>query len=789
MSYQKKPLLIRGAIKCAEQPNITLASAAFVVMASIAAPSYAADAPKKSPSDAKADVTQLEGVTTQGQKAAPGSNPYANPQAPYKAERSANTKLTAPLKDTPKTITVVGKEQMQDAGVSALKELMRTQPGVTLGIGEGGDGALGDRFSIRGFEVRGDIFTDGIRDIGQLNRELFATEQVEITKGANSTVAGRGTTGGTVNIIGKKPQEEHFTKATVTAGNENRATIDANRVGKSGLKLRTNAMVQKGDVPGRNHVDDQRQGLAIAAEMPVSDKTTLVADYYLLRTDGMPDRGIPWDYNKNTPAAVDRNNFYGFTNRDFQKTKADVLTLGADMQINQNTSLSHRTRVGETGNDYVGARLQGISTAVGNTCNPANAGNAAICAAPIGPGSVIRSDIRSADFNNKVVTSNTQLNREFHVGNTEHQLAAGFEFGQEEVTNQPYSYTNGTGNNVAPGTSSFLNVLNPNNTLAVPVPTGRDVKNKVNIDTNALYVMDTVKIGDKWEVSAGLRHDSIDIDRRINVNAPNANDAKKKTSKLNGSAGVVYKLNDNGRVYASAGTSSNVPGEVTDAVGSILFSGLTPAMAAFKPEENRTVELGTKWDVAGGAVGLTAAVFQTEKKNKIEVNTANAASQTGTLEVKGVEFGASGNLTPKLSLSGGVTLIEGKVKQSAVASNVGRKLANTPEQTAAVQVKYQATPQLAVGGTVVHKGKFSPGAFAAQTAPAGTPHAGKLIEVPEANQLDLMAEYKVNKKLGLQLNVKNALDETNYEGIYHVQPFFVTTNPGRSTAVSLSYDF
>lgn len=783
MSYQKKPVLIRCAVSRAEQPNIAVASVAFVMMAAIATSAQAADDKNTT------NVTQLPGVTAQGQKAEPGSNPYTNPQAPYKAERTANTKLTTLLKDTPKTITVIGKEQMQDAGVSALKDLMRTQPGVTLGVGEGGDGSLGDRFSIRGFEVRGDMFTDGIRDIGQLNRELFATEQVEITKGANSTIAGRGTTGGTVNIVGKKPQGENFTKATVTAGDENRATVDLNRVGNSGLKLRTNAMIQNGDVPGRNHVDDQRHGLAIAAEMPVGDKTTLVADYYHLRTDGVPDRGIPWDYNKNTPAAIDRNNFYGFTNRDFQKTQADVLTVGADMQINRNTSLSHRTRVGETGNDHVATRLQGISTAVGNACNPVTAANADICTAPLGSGSVVRSDIRSADFNNKVLTSNTQLNREFHVGDTEHQLVAGLEFSKEEVTNQPYSYTNGSGNNVATGTSTFLNVLNPNNNVAVPLPTERDVKSKVNIDTNALYVMDTAKIGDQWEVSAGLRYDSIDIDRRINVSASNANDAKKKTNKLNGSAGVVYKLNDNGRVYASVGTSSNVPGEMTDAVGSVLFGGINPATAAFKPEENRTVELGTKWDVADGAVGLTAAVFQTEKKNKIEVNAANAASQTGTLEVQGVELGASGNITPQLSISGGVTLMDSEVKQSAVASNIGRKLANTPEQTAAVQVKYQATPQFAVGGTVVHKGKFSPGAFAAQTMPAGTPHAGKLVEVPESNQLDLMAEYKVNKKLGLQLNVKNALDETNYESIYHTQPFFVTVSPGRSTAVSLTYDF
>lgn len=782
MSYTKKPLVIREIAQ--QQSQKTLASAAFLLLATTSTSALAADAA----------VTQLEGITAQGQKTAPRGNPNANPAAPYKVERSADKKITTPLQDTPKTITVVGKEQIQDSGITALKDLMRTQPGVTLGVGEGGDGALGDRFSVRGFEVRGDMFTDGIRDTGQLNRELFATEQVEITKGANSTVAGRGTTGGTVNIVSKKPQAEDFTRATATAGDENRVTLDANRDVKGLGRFRANAMLQQGDVPGRNHVEDKRRGLALAAEVPVGEKTTLVADYYHLRTDGTPDRGIPWDYNTNQPAAVNRSNFYGFTNRDFQKTKADVLTLGADVQLDPDTSVSHRTRYGETGNDYIGSRLQGITNnaSVQATCNPFTATGSA-CGQPITAASVVRSDIRSADFNNKTLVNNTQFNKELHLGNTEHRIAAGLEFGNEEVTNQPYSYTDGADNNVAPGTSTFLNVLNPNNGVAVPLPTGRNVKNKVEIDTQALYLMDSVKLNDKWEISGGLRHDTIEIDRRVNVAAPNAADAKKKTSKVNGSAGVVYKLTDNGRVYASVGTSSNVPGELTDTGGSgtgaVLFGALNAASAGFKPEENLTTELGTKWDVAGGKLGVSAAIFQTQKENKIELTGAGAPSQTGELEVNGVELGLSGNVTDKLSLAGGLTVMEGEVKKSVIASNVGRKLANTPEQTLSLQAKYQATPKLAVGGTVVHKGKFSPGAFAAATMPAGSPKAGQLVEVPASKQLDLMAEYKVNKKLGVQLNVKNATDAKNYEAIYHTQPFFVVPSPGRASTVTVSYDF
>ena len=167
MSYQKKPVSIRGAGSRAEQPNIALASAAFVVMAAVSHPVFAADTTKKT--GEAADITQLEGVTAEATKAAPGSNPNADPEAPYKVDKSGSNKFTEPLLNVSKTITVVGKEQLEDAGVTALRDLMRTQPAVTLGTGEGGN-AQGDRFIICGFEARGDIFVDGMRDPGVTTR-------------------------------------------------------------------------------------------------------------------------------------------------------------------------------------------------------------------------------------------------------------------------------------------------------------------------------------------------------------------------------------------------------------------------------------------------------------------------------------------------------------------------------------------------------------------------------------------------------------------------------------------
>jgi catecholate siderophore receptor len=152
--------------------------------------------------------------------------------------------------------------------------------------------------------------------------------------------------------------------------------------------------------------------------------------------------------------------------------------------------------------------------------------------------------------------------------------------------------------------------------------------------------------------------------------------------------------------------------------------------------------------------------------------------QVGAVKVDGIEVGLSGNVTPKLSLSGGAVYMDTEITNYVNAANKGKKLANIAEKSASVQAKYQATPQLAVGGTLVHTGKFKGGLnFEAMDN----------RELPASNRLDLMAEYKINKKLNTQLNVKNATNKTIFEAVY--PSGFTYIAPGRTTNVSLTYDF
>ena len=122
-----------------------------------------------------AEATTVDQLTVEAQRR--NEHPYADPVAPYKTDRSASNKLTEELLDVSKSVTVLSSEVIKDTGASTFRDLMRVQPGVTLGTGEGGN-AFGDRLFIRGFDARNDVYIDGLRDPGVGARETFAIEQI-----------------------------------------------------------------------------------------------------------------------------------------------------------------------------------------------------------------------------------------------------------------------------------------------------------------------------------------------------------------------------------------------------------------------------------------------------------------------------------------------------------------------------------------------------------------------------------------------------------------------------------
>ncbi len=699
-----------------------------------------------------------------------GENPFADPAAPYKIDRSASGKLTEPLLNTPKSVTVIPKELIDDTGATSFKDVMRTQPGVTLGTGEGGN-AFGDRFFIRGFDARNDVYIDGVRDPGVTSRETFAIQQVEILKGPSSAFAGRGTTGGAVSLISKQPQSMLFADAEATLGTSDlkRVTTDINAPITDNLAIRLNALYHESDTPGRDYVFDKRNGIAAAVTYDMTPHVRLSADYYHLDEDSMPDFGIPYDTANNRPFAVDRSNFYGLTARDFRHNRADIGTGSARINVTDWVTFKTLLRYGETTNRYVVSAPERPNT---SDPDPANW--------------TVQASPKNRNAENKYVANQTDMTFAFDTGPVSHETVVGFEYSNEKIVNQPFAFLDSedpsTGDIISPNTI-IQNIQHPNALQPWPfgVTAGSSLT-RTEVDSKAGYVLETMKFGDRFRLLGGLRYDSYSIDL-LSIGGRSPGSRSNNSSFWNWYAGGVYKPRENGSIYISYGSSSNPSGADVDATGT-AYGGLSDSVAGLDPERNKSWELGTKWNVLEQHLNLSAAVFRIDKVNA-RVTTGGGFGGTpevtildGMVRVDGIELGASGNITERWSVFGGVTLLDTKIRRSANPAEVGAKLPNVSETSFSMTTRYQVLDNLHLGGTATYASKKF----------GGTTVAGSTY-VPGYWRFDAFGGYRVSEKVGVSFAVLNLTNKTYYDALYRSSAPFTYVAPGRSAQVTVDVDF
>ena len=186
-------------------------------------------------------------------------------------------KATAPLLDTPQTITVISDQVLRKQNLLTLRDALATVPGITFGAGEGG-GGYGDSINLRGYSANTDITQDGVRDTAQYSRtDPFNLQQIEVYNGANTVFSGSGSVGGTINLVSKTPQRENLTIVSGGVGTDNycRATVDSNLRVSDLIAVRLNAMYHENDVPGRDVESYERWGVAPSIKIGVEGPTSL----------------------------------------------------------------------------------------------------------------------------------------------------------------------------------------------------------------------------------------------------------------------------------------------------------------------------------------------------------------------------------------------------------------------------------------------------------------------------------------------------------------------------------
>ena len=717
------------------------------------------------------------------------------------------TKFTEPALYTPQSVSVVPSFVMQDQGVSTLRDALRNVPGISLAAGEAG--AQGDNLTIRGFTARNDIFMDGIRDFGSYYRDAFNFEQVEALEGPAGIQFGRGSTGGVVNQENKVPQMEKFVHVQTQFGTDltRRITADINTPIEDswgGASFRVNVMGQEGGVAGRDAAEIRRFGIAPSIAIGMNTKTRATLNYVHLSEDDTPDYGLPWLFNKPSPA--DRHSYFGFRDENYLKTNDDIMTLKVEHEFKPGLNLHTIARAANyprqaqitepqicsnaTASIPVGTVVKTLPTLAYDATQacPYDANTPASQITIVNRNQI---QVKSVEG---ILWDQTEIMAQFKTWGARHDLVAGAEGGQEISNPTRYSYTINKVNTVP-----FTSLLDPNE--AQPFGGTGYITSVVHTKSKSvgLYFVDTMKLGRLFELSGGVRWDRFDTDYNLAAPTPptggTATAAVAPISRLDEQpsyrAAFVYKPSVHGSVYFDYGTSFNPSAES-------LSLSLGLANSDLSPEENETYEAGAKWSFLNDRLLMEGAWFRTEKDNARETDPSNSNNivNAGNQLVKGAQFSVVGRLPQGMDLVAGYAYLDSNVLSSKYfAASIGYPLANVPKQTFNVFITHRLPWQLngGLGGNYVGSRTASSTVPYVPTAFAPNPDGQGFVvtsvgmkQVPGYWIFNAMLKHPLTERLELQANVNNLLNRY-YIDLPH--PSHLVPGAGASALIGVNFKF
>ncbi len=699
--------------------------------------------------------------TAQATQAAPQTLPAITLEGQggegYKVDAASSPKQTAPLRDTPQTVTVVPQTVIQERGARNLTDVLRNTPGITFNAGENGFATSMNNFQLRGFDTSGNIFIDGVRDSGSYTRDVFNVERVEVFKGPAAD-NGRGNAGGYVNQVTKLPGLQSFIAGDLSAGFDQygsewrkRGTIDINQKVTDGIAVRLNAMIEDGGVAGRDVAKKNAWGIAPSVAFGLGSPFRAFFSYEHVEHDDLPDWGIPgWNVkgmiNSSKPERrADRDNFYGL-DTDYDDVNTDAIMARFEYDLADNVTISNQTRWARVDRE---ARYT-----IPFNYNPGT--------------QVLTTQTQLYDRVNTSIANNTNLLVKFDTGGIGHTLSTGLELMREWSKANRYPTNNTT-----------TDIFDPDDDRFGKFKPAATEKNRVRVDTVAAYVYDTIAINKQWEITGGLRAEWYKVRIKSDDLMSEVDGFKDTEFNLGGKVGVVYKPVENGSIYAAFGVSGQSPGSYLSnpdisRTGDNAFPGFVKGAKGYT---SYNYEIGTKWDLFNGRLSATAALFRTEKTGVpiVGMYPGDVDAELkgyGKQIVQGLEVGVAGSITDEWKVFGGFLLMDSKRKHSRRLDAAlklanpgdygpenrtsGDELAFTPEFSASLWTTYRFPIGVTVGAGVQHVGSSFVGRpdDANRIIPNGI--AGKL---PSYTVFNAMLAYEITENVNIRLNVDNVFNE------------------------------
>ncbi|PTR08936.1 catecholate siderophore receptor [Nitrosospira sp. Nsp5] len=652
------------------------------------------------------------------------AQPIIGPTDGYMATKSYTaTRTDTPLRDVPQSITVVTKDLIKDQNILSMDAAVRYVPGVGISQGEGNRDAV----IFRGNNSTGDFFVDGLRDDVQYIRDFYNTDRIEVLKGANGMIFGRGGGGGVINRVTKQASWTPITEIGATYGSysQKRVTVDIGRAINEVAAFRLNAMYEHSN-SFRNGFELERGGVNPTFTIKPTARTTVILGGEYFTDNRTADRGIPsfgatfagggmpGVVASGRPSDTHRSTFFG--NAATSPTHTDVWALNSTLEhaFDNGLTVRNRTRYANYDKFYQNVFANGPATAQDAT------GTVAIAA-----------------YNNATQRDNIFNQTDFlYTLNTwgiKHEFMTGVEYGRQVTTNLRNT---GFFNNTA--TSVNVPFFNP---LALtPItyrPNATDANNHGVVEVVGVYLQDQITLHPQLKAVLGIRYDNFDTNF---VNNRTSTRIHTTDNLVSPRAGLIYKPIETMSIYGNY-SLAYVP-----RAGDQL-SSLTPTNAALKPEQFMNLEVGAKWDIRPD-LSLTTALYQLERNNVI-VPVPNDPTRTMLVDgqrARGAEVGLMGRITPQWSVMGGYAYTDAEItKTQSLTAQAGAVVAQVPKHTFSMWNRYDFAPWLGLALGVVHRTHM----YAA---------VDNTVLLPGFTRLDSAMYVRLNKTLRVQANIENIAD-------------------------------
>lgn len=682
----------------------------------------------------------------------------------YGDDDNALSRLPKNLKDIPQSVIVLDKPLLQSQGATSLADALRNVPGITIGAAEGGQ--IGNNINLNGFTARTDIFLDGFRDRGQYYRDTFALDSVEVLMGPSSMLFGRGSTGGAINQVSRRPGPMPNTEADLseTSNGLSRGTLDVNAPIDARSALRIAAMGQEGSVSTRDKTRVSDYGLAPSYSIGMGTPTQLTLSALVQRNHDRPDYGV--SPLNGEPVMSARDTVYGYST---DRTNQDIVAVGAEIKHRISSRLSIRDQV-----QYNGVRTDAVETAPHLIGTVGSKGFTSTSPAGISPLPLdqLWAELQSHDrlIHDTSLYNQLEANADFNTGPFVHALLVGSEIGHDSYKNQALTRT-GSCNGVAlpSGYVGCVTVLDPAYS-ASPVQTevaGNRASGEA--DTQAIYFNDTMTILPGVKLVGGLRYDryAASINNSINsANTPGNTSFPELSQTVHytsARAGAIWQPTRQQTYYVSYSTSFNPSLE--------QLTSTTGLSQPLPPETNEAYEAGAKWDLLGGKLDVTAAGFQITQFNSRSQNPDNTYTADGNIRVRGARLGVSGEITRRWLVFGGYTYLDAVIVKGIAPGTEGKVPVNAPANTVTAWTTYDVAPHWQIGGGAVYMSSR----FLNNT---------DLVRVPGYMRWDATIAYR-QMHYEVRLNLFNLFNEHYYEGLIQSDGGRAVPGTGRTAMVSL----